>query len=126
LVEDAHALGLRVVIDVVPNHTSDQHPWFVDACRSRDAAHRDWYVWHDGAPDGGPPNNWVSNFGGPAWTFHEPTGQWYMHLFLPEQPDLNWDNEQVRAAFDDVLRFWSDVGVDGFRIDVAHSLIEHP
>ncbi|MTV25083.1 alpha-amylase [Nitriliruptoraceae bacterium ZYF776] len=126
LVADAHALGMKVVVDIVPNHSSDQHPWFQDALTSRDAAHRDFYVWRDGR-DGGPPNNWVSNFGGPAWTFHEPTGQWYMHLFLPEQPDLNWDHPPVRDAFDEVLRFWlADVGIDGFRIDVAHSLVEHP
>jgi alpha-glucosidase len=126
LLADAHALGLKVVIDLVPNHSSDQHPWFQDALTGRDAEHRDWYVWRDSGPDGGPPNNWVSNFGGPAWTYHEPTDQWWMHLFLPEQPDLNWANAGVRDAFDDILRFWLELGVDGFRIDVAHSLVEHP
>ena len=125
LVSEAHDLGLRVVIDLVPNHSSDQHPWFVDARSGPDAPRRDWYVWRDGSPDGGPPNNWVSNFGGPAWTYDEPSGEWYMHLFLPEQPDLNWANPEVWDAFDEVLRAWAELGVDGFRIDVAHSLIEH-
>jgi alpha-glucosidase len=126
LVADAHELGLRVMIDLVPNHTSDQHPWFVDALTGRDAPHRDWYVWRDPAPDGGPPNNWVSHFGGPAWTLDEASGQYYMHLFLPEQPDLNWANPEVRAAFEDILDTWFSRGVDGFRIDVAHSLVEDP
>jgi alpha-glucosidase len=112
------------VLDLVPNHTSDEHPWFVDARRARDAEHRDFYVWRDPAPDGGPPNNWVSHFGGPAWTLDEATGQYYMHLFLPEQPDLNWENEAVREAFDRILDFWFRRGIDGFRIDVAHSLVE--
>jgi alpha-glucosidase len=126
LVADAHQLGLRVVIDLVPNHTSDRHPWFVDARASRDSARRDWYVWRDPAPDGGPPNNWVSHFGGPAWTFDEASGQYYLHLFLPEQPDLNWESEEVRRAFDRILAFWFDRGIDGFRIDVAHSLVKDP
>ena len=91
LVADAHALGMRVVIDWVPNHTSEQHPWFLDACSSRDSEHRNWYVWRDPTPDGAPPNNWVSAFDltAPAWTFHEATGQWYLHLFESAQPDLN-------------------------------------
>ncbi len=126
LVGDAHALGLRVIIDLVPNHTSDQHPWFLDARSSRDAEHRDFYVWRDPAPDGGPPNNWVSHFGGPAWTYDEPSGQYYMHLFLPEQPDLNWAEPRVWAAFRDILSTWFSRGVDGFRIDVAHALVEDP
>ena len=126
LLADAHDLGLRVMIDLVPNHTSDRHPWFVEARTSRSAARRDWYVWRDPAPDGGPPNNWVSHFGGPAWTFDETTGQYYLHLFLPEQPDLNWAHPEVRAAFDRILEFWLERGVDGFRIDVAHSLVKDP
>ena len=126
LVTDAHGMGMRVIIDLVPNHTSDRHPWFIDARSSRDAARRDWYVWRDPAEDGGPPNNWVSHFGGPAWTFDETTGQYYLHLFLPEQPDLNWDHPEVRDAFDRILAFWFDRGVDGFRIDVAHSLVKDP
>ncbi len=126
LVADAHRLGLRVLIDLVPNHTSDRHPWFADARASRDSDRRDWYVWRDPAPDGGPPNNWVSHFGGPAWTFDEVTGQYYLHLFLPEQPDLNWDHPEVRSAFRRILTFWFDRGVDGFRIDVAHALVKDP
>lgn len=126
LVARAHELGLRVVIDLVPNHSSSEHPWFRQARSSRDNPYRDFYIWRDGKPDGAPPNNWVSVFGGPAWTYDEPTGQWWLHLFLPEQPDLNWDNEAVRAEFDDVLRFWLGRGVDGFRIDVAHALVKHP
>ncbi len=124
LIAEAHDLDLRVIIDLVPNHTSDAHPWFVDARSGRDAEHRDFYVWRDPAPDGGPPNNWVSHFGGPAWTFDEATGQYYMHLFLPEQPDLNWAEPRVHAAFRDILTTWFERGVDGVRIDVAHSLVE--
>jgi alpha-glucosidase len=125
LIEDAHALGLRVVADLVPNHSSDQHPWFVDSRSSRSAEHRDWYVWRDPGPDGGPPNNWLSHFGGPAWTLDGTTGQYYMHLFLPEQPDLNWASEGVQAAFRDILATWFERGIDGVRIDVAHALVEH-
>jgi alpha-glucosidase len=120
----AHELGLRVLVDLVPNHTSDRHPWFAEARRGRDDPRRDWYIWRDPAPDGGPPNNWVSHFGGPAWTLDPATDQYYLHLFLPEQPDLNWRNPLVREAFRDVLRFWLDRGVDGFRIDVAHGLLK--
>ncbi len=121
LIAQAGERGIRVLLDLVPNHTSDQHAWFQDALTSRDAAHRDWYVWSDG-PE--PPNNWRGIFGGSAWTYHEPTGQSYLHNFLPRQPDLNWWNDEVRAAFDDVLRFWFDRGVAGFRIDVAHSMVK--
>jgi len=126
LVARAHELGLRVIVDLVPNHSSSEHPWFRQARASRDNPCRDYYIWRDGAPDGGPPNNWVSVFGGPAWTFDDATGQWWLHLFLPEQPDLNWANEAVRAEFDEILRFWLRRGVDGFRIDVAHALVKHP
>jgi alpha-glucosidase len=126
LIEQATRRGIRVVMDLVPNHTSDRHPWFVDAKSSRDAAHRDWYVWADPKPDGSPPNNWVNTFhpGLPAWTFDEASGQYYLNQFLPSQPDLNWWNDDVRDAFDDILRFWFDRGVAGFRIDVAHSVIK--
>ena len=124
LVHDAHARGLKVILDFVPNHTSDQHPWFVQSRKGRDSPRRDWYLWHDPAPGGGPPNNWLSNFGGPAWTFDEATGQYYCHSFLKEQPDLNWRNPDVRAAMYDVLRFWLRRGVDGFRIDVLYHLIK--
>jgi alpha-glucosidase len=126
LVDDAHERGMRVVIDLVPNHTSDQHPWFQDALTGRDARHRARYVWRDGSADGGPPNNWVSYFGGPAWTYHPPTDQWWMHLFLPEQPDLDWHDDEVRSEFERIVQTWCERGVDGFRIDVAHSLLEHP
>lgn len=124
VVEEARRRGIRVLLDLVPNHTSDRHAWFVDAASSRTSAHRDWYVWADPRPDGSPPNNWVSTFGGPAWTWHEATGQYYLHNFLPEQPDLNWWNDDVRSAFDDVLRFWWDRGVAGFRIDVCHMIVK--
>ncbi len=128
LVADAHALGLRVVIDWVPNHTSDRHPWFVDAVSSRDSEHRDWYVWREPRPDGAPPNNWIAAFDltAPAWTFHEPTGQWYLHLFESAQPDLDWDEPAVEAAMHDTLRFWLDRGVDGFRADVVHGIGKDP
>ena len=115
---------IRVVLDLVPNHTSDRHPWFEDARTSRTAEHRDWYVWADAQPDGSPPNNWVSVFGGAAWTWDETTQQYYLHNFLAEQPDLNWWNEEVRSAFDDILRFWFDRGIAGFRIDVAHGIVK--
>ena len=124
LVAEAHARGLKVILDFVPNHTSDRHPWFLDSRSSRKSAKRDWYIWRDGKPDGAPPNNWISHFGGPAWTFDEATGQWYLHSFLRQQPDLNWRNPQVRAAMYDVLRFWLDRGVDGFRVDVIWLMIK--
>ena len=100
LVAAAGERGIRVLLDLVPNHTSDRHAWFVDALGGRDAEHRDFYVWADPAADGGPPNNWRSNFGGAAWTLDEPSGQYYLHNFLPTQPDLNWWNDDVRDAFD--------------------------
>ena len=125
LVAKAAERGIKVIVDLIPNHSSDLHPWFGEARSSRDAAKRDWYVWADPKQDGSPPNNWRSTFGGgPAWTLDERTGQYYMHNFLPEQPDLNWWNEDVRAAFDDILRFWLDRGVAGFRIDVAHGIVK--
>lgn len=125
LVAECHARGLKVVMDYVPNHTSDQHPWFLASRSSRQDPHRNWFVWRDAAPDGGPPNNWRSRFGGgPAWTWDEATGQWYLHSFLPAQPDLNWRNDAVRAAMTDVLRFWMRRGVDGFRVDVAHRIVK--
>ncbi|CAN5301051.1 alpha-amylase family glycosyl hydrolase [soil metagenome] len=120
----ARRLGLRVILDLVPNHTSDRHPWFIQSRSSRSDAKRDWYLWRDPAPDGGPPNNWLSNFGGPAWTFDAATGQYYAHLFLKEQPDLNWRNPDVRAAMFEVMRFWLRRGVDGFRVDVLYHLIK--
>ncbi len=118
LIAEAHARGIRVLLDFVPNHTSSEHPWFLDARSSRDAAHRDWYVWRDPAPDGGPPNHLVSQFGGPAWTLDRATGQYWYHSFLPEQPELDWRNPRVREAMLDVMRTWFGRGIDGFRIDV--------
>ncbi len=94
--------GLKLLLDFVPNHSSDQHPWFIESRSSRDNPKRDWYIWRDPAPDGGPPNNWISDFGGSAWEWDEATGQYYLHAFLKEQPDLNWRNPEVRAAMLDV------------------------
>ncbi len=126
LAETAHGLGLRLIVDFVPNHSSDQHAWFQESRASRDDARRDWYVWRDPAPGGGPPNNWLSHFGGPAWTLDEATGQYYLHSFLTEQPDLNWRNPAVEAEMLDTLRWWMARGVDGFRIDVAHLIAKDP
>jgi alpha-glucosidase len=126
LLEALHDRGIRLVLDVVPNHTSDQHPWFVDSRSARDSDRRDWYVWADPGPDGGPPNNWLSRFGGSAWTLDEKTGQYFYHAFLQEQPDLNWHNPAVREAFAETLRFWLRRGVDGFRIDASAVLAEDP
>jgi alpha-glucosidase len=126
LVSEAHRRGLRVIVDFVPNHTSSDHPWFVEARASRSSPKRDWYVWSDPTPDGSPPNNWIAAFGGPAWTFHAPTGQYFRHSFLAEMPDLNWRNAEVREAMFEVLRFWLDRGVDGFRIDAAHYPMKDP
>jgi alpha-glucosidase len=124
LLAESHRLGLRVILDFIPNHTSDQHPWFVEARRSRASEKRDWYIWHDPAPDGGPPSNWVSEFGGSAWQLDAATGQYYYHAFLKEQPDLNWRNPSVRQAMYASMRFWLDRGVDGFRIDAIHHLFK--
>ena len=122
--QSAHAQGIKVILDFVPNHTSDEHPWFQESRSSKSHPKRDWYVWRDAKPDGSPPNNWESEFGGPAWTFDEVTGQYYYHAYLKEQPDLNWRNPEVEHAMCDVLRFWFDRGVDGFRVDAIHHLHE--
>ena len=123
LIRDAHAAGLRVVIEIVPNHSSSDHPWFAEALGApAGSAARERYIFRPPAEDGGPPNNWVSVFGGSAWTLHEPSGEYYLHLFAPEQPDLNWRNPEVVADAEETLRFWLDRGADGFRIDVAHGL----
>jgi alpha-glucosidase len=124
LISAAHEHQIKVILDFVPNHTSDLHPWFVESRSSRSNDKRDWYIWRDGKADGSPPNNWVSQFGGPAWTFDPKTRQYYLHSFLPEQPDLNWRNPSVRASMYDVLRFWLGRGVDGFRVDVIWLLIK--
>ncbi len=134
LVAEAHRLGLRVVVDWVPNHSSDRHPWFASSRRSRESPHREWYVWRDARPGTGPgterppapPSNWLSAFGGPAWTWDDATEQFYLHSFLPEQPDLNWRHGALRDAMLDTLRFWLARGVDGFRVDVAHHIAKDP
>jgi alpha-glucosidase len=122
LIAEAGQRGMRVLLDLVPNHTSSAHPWFIDAAGSRDSTRRDFYVWAGPGPDGGPPNNWLDATGAPAWAWHQPTGQYYLHNFLPSQPDLNWWEPRVHAEFAEILRFWLDRGVAGFRIDVAHGL----
>ena len=124
LLAAVHARGLRLLLDFVPNHSSDQHPWFVESRKSRKSPKRDWYIWRDPAPDGGLPNNWISDFGGSSWEWDACTGQYYLHAFLNSQPDLNWRNPQVREAMMAVLRFWLDRGVDGFRIDVLWHIIK--
>ncbi|HEX6492742.1 MAG TPA: alpha-amylase family glycosyl hydrolase, partial [Candidatus Dormibacteraeota bacterium] len=124
LVATAGGLGIRVLLDLVPNHTSDRHPWFLDARSAPRAAHRDWYVWADPGADGAPPNNWLSFAGGPAWTLDEAAGQLYLHNYMPGQPDLNWWNPEVRDAFDGILRFWFDRGIAGFRIDTANRIVK--
>lgn len=124
LVARAHELGLRVILDFVANHTSDRHPWFLESSKSRSSDKRDWYIWRDGGPGGKPPNNWLSEFGGSAWQWHEETQQYYYHAYLKEQPDLNWQNPEVCQAMHAVLRFWLDRGVDGFRADAIHHLIK--
>ncbi len=124
LVAEAGRRGIPVLLDLVPNHTSDRHPWFLDARSGREARYRSFYVWADPAPDGSPPNNWVSSFGGPAWTLDESTGQYYLHNHLSSQPDLNWWNDEVRDAFDRILAFWLERGVAGFRIDVCNLIVK--
>jgi alpha-glucosidase len=124
LLADMHGRGMKTILDYVPNHTSEQHPWFIDSRSSRANPKRDWYIWRDPAPGGGPPNNWRSNFGGGAWEFDEKTGQYYYHAFLKQQPDLNWRNAEVQREMLSVLRFWLDRGVDGFRVDVMHHLVK--
>ena len=124
LLSAVHDRGLKLLLDFVPNHSSDQHPWFLQSRSSRVNPKRDWYIWRDPAPGGGPPNNWISDFGGSAWEWNEATGQYYLHAFLPQQPDLNWRNPELKAAMLDVLRFWLDRGVDGFRIDVLWHIVK--
>ncbi len=124
LVSTAAAHGIRVLFDFVPNHTSDEHPWFVESRSSPSSGTRDWYVWADPQPDGSPPNNWLSSFGGPAWKLDPATQQFYMFNHLSSQPDLNWWNDDVRAEFDRILRFWFDRGIAGFRIDVCNLIVK--
>lgn len=124
LVERAGARGIRVLLDLVPGHSSDRHPWFVEARADRGSPRRSWYVWADPGPDGGPPNGWESVFGGGAWELDEASGAYYLHTFLREQPELNWREQEVRGEFERILRFWLDRGVAGFRIDVAHRIVK--
>ncbi len=124
LVAEAHRLGLKVIVDYVPNHTSEEHPWFVESRSSRRNPKRDWYIWRDPKADGAPPNNWLATFGGGAWEWDEETEQYYYHAYLKEQPDLNWRNPEVRGAMYDVLRFWLDRGADGFRVDALRQLVK--
>ncbi|MGD8586802.1 MAG: alpha-amylase family glycosyl hydrolase, partial [Chloroflexota bacterium] len=124
LLAAAHQRGLKIILDYVPNHSSDQHPWFLASRSGRDNPRRDWYIWRDAKEDGSPPNNWHSQFGGSAWEWDEQTGQFYLHTFLPEQPDLNWRNPDVVEAMHDALCFWLDRGVDGFRVDAVIYLMK--
>lgn len=124
LVVASHNIGLKVILDLVPNHTSDRHPWFIESRSSRHNPKRDWYIWRDGRGEGAPPNNWLSEFGGSSWEFDAHTEQYYYHAFLRTQPDLNWRNTDVRRAMYDVMRFWLRRGVDGFRVDVMWHLIK--
>ncbi len=124
LISEAHKREIKVIMDYVPNHTSDKHPWFIESKKSRDNPKRDWYIWRDAKSDGSPPNNWLSVFGGSAWTIDKKTGQYYLHSFLPEQPDLNWRNLLVEAELQKVLKYWMDKGVDGFRTDALNHFIK--
>ena len=126
LLEETHRRGLKMILDLVPNHTSDEPPWFLESRGSRENPKRDWYIWRDPGPDGGPPNNWLSHFGGPAWTLDESTGQYYLHQFVKQQPDLNYRNPDVVQAMLDAMRFWLDRGVDGFRVDVIGLMMKDP
>lgn len=124
LLADAHKHGLKVILDLVANHSSDRHPWFQESRTARSSAKRDWYIWRDPVPGGGPPNNWLSEFGGGAWEFDAATGQYYLHTFLASQPDLNWRNREVTSAMQEVMRFWLKRGVDGFRADAIRHLMK--
>src|SRR6266851_4371188 len=123
---EATKRGIRIILDFVVNHSSDQHPWFVDSKSSRTSKHRDWYIWRDGKGPGQPPNNWTSTFGGSAWKFDPATNQFYYHYFYAEQPDLNWRNPAVKNAMFDVTRWWYHRGVSGFRLDAVDTLFEDP
>ena len=126
LASEAQKRNIHIILDFVVNHTSDQHPWFLDSKSSRTSAHRDWYIWRDGKAPGQPPNNWTSVFGGSAWKFDPTTSQYYYHYFYPQQPDLNWRNPAVKDAMFDVTRFWYKRGVSGFRLDAVDTLFEDP
>lgn len=125
LLEAVHQRGMKLIIDLVLNHTSDEHPWFIESRSSKDSLKRDWYIWRDGK-DGNEPNNWESIFGGSAWKYNEETGQYYLHVFSPKQPDLNWENSEVRNALYDTVNWWLDKGIDGFRIDAISHIKKRP
>jgi alpha-glucosidase len=124
LLQEVHNRGMKMILDLVPNYTSDQHPCFLECRSSNDNPKRNWYIWEDTKPDGSEPNNWLAIFGGSGWEWDEKTGQYYYHAFLKEQPDLNWRNPEVQKAKFDVMRFWLDKGVDGFRVDVMWHMIK--
>ncbi|HET8855458.1 MAG TPA: alpha-amylase family glycosyl hydrolase, partial [Salinimicrobium sp.] len=124
MLEEIHNREMKLILDFVPNHTSDKHPWFEESKSSKDNPKRDWYIWKDPNPDGGPPNNWLSEFGGPGWEFNKETGQYYYHAYLKEQPDLNWRNPEVQQAMLNAMEFWLKKGVDGFRVDVMWHMIK--
>ncbi len=124
LLTEVHERDMKLILDLVPNHSSDEHEWFIESRSSRDNPKRDWYIWRDPAPDGGPPNNWLSFFGGPAWTFDEATGQYYLHQFVTQQPELNYRHPEVLPAMLNNMRFWLDKGVDGFRVDVIWLMVK--
>jgi alpha-glucosidase len=126
LIAEAKKRNIRLVLDLVMNHTSDQHPWFLDSKSSRASAHRDWYIWRDGRAPGQPPNNWISAFGGSAWQYDPKTGQYFYHYFYPQQPDLNWRNPAVKKAMFGAVRFWYEHGIAGFRLDAVDTLFEDP
>jgi len=125
LLAQAHARDIKIVLDYVPNHTSDKHPWFEESRQNTHNPRRNWYIWRSPKPDGSPPNNWLSSFGGSGWDLDPHTGQYYYHAYLKEQPDLNWRNPEVHEAMYNVLRFWFDRGVDGFRIDALRQVVKH-
>lgn len=126
MLDKAHKLGIKIVIDMVLSHSSDQHPWFQESRQSRNNSKADWYVWADPKPDGGPPNNWLAHFGGPSWSYEVRRGQYYLHNFLAEQPDLNLYNPELRRKLDETMRFWLDMGVDGFRLDAIGCFFHSP
>ncbi|MDQ2694180.1 MAG: alpha-amylase family glycosyl hydrolase, partial [Pseudomonadota bacterium] len=125
LLEGMHRRGIKLLMDLVVNHTSDEHPWFVESRKSKDNPKRDWYIWRP-PRDGREPNNWESFFGGSAWQYDEATGEYFLHLFSKKQPDLNWENPQVREAVFDMMHWWLKKGIDGFRMDVINMISKVP
>ncbi|HUP80123.1 MAG TPA: alpha-amylase family glycosyl hydrolase, partial [Pirellula sp.] len=126
LLDEVHQRGMKILLDLVVNHTSDEHPWFIESKSSKDNPKRDWYIWRDGKPDGSKPNNWESIFGGSAWEFDEATEQYYLHVFSKKQPDLNWENPEMRRAVYDMINWWLEKGIDGFRVDAISHIRKNP